>query len=572
MTAPLPSPASVQVSWNAVTSSYQHEAPDGTLWDESQIVRMVWSCLKGTYEYVAADGTRWDDRNLEATQRLSRHLVDPSAYNPTRPSARGGEPPKQSILPKYVLAMIKEEAARKKAEGGRGSDAFRAARSQLKKKLAGSLRKMLRLFERMDEDRSGTVDKEEFRKVVAAVGWKPDPKQVALRLAEGWGGSDVVDTVFDEYDADKSGEVSYSEYIRYALRSGLQRQCGRVMDLFAKWDSDGSGTVEREEFYRAVAAVGFDAPIAELDQLFEEVDLDASGSVSFKELNSLLRQGASVQLAKELQDGAAGEIKLDASNKIALRKDKHQRTGPLRAATVDELRKALASRAQRAMDLFRSMDKDSDGSVTKKEFRAALPLLGFDASSTEAIDGLFDTFDADASGKVEFDELHRLLRQGASVVLAEELQDGAAGEISTDRSNKISLRKDITERSEPLKVLESVAQLRESLLDGWTRVVDVFRTFDRDASGSVSKSEFRGALPLLGFDGSQTQVVDALFDDMDEDGSGSIEYGEIFRKLERNEDREATGLVRTAEEIAGEKLELVRGMGALAESQQLWHG
>ena len=56
--------------------------------------------------------------------------------------------------------------------------------------------------------------------------------------------------------------------------------------------------------------------------------------------------------------------------------------------------------------------------VSKAEFRKALPLLGFDADAggrggLAALDALFDTFDADRSGAIEYDELHRLLRKGA---------------------------------------------------------------------------------------------------------------------------------------------------------------
>ena len=560
------SPASVHKVWNSHSESFVHEAPDGSRWSERDVVRMVWSSLKGTYEYEAMDGTRWDDRNLEATQTSARHLADPSAWMSAE-SARGAAGGLR--LPKYVIAMMKEEARRAKAEVGVNSPAFEKAKSGLRRKLAGSLRKMLSLFEKWDVDQSGTVDKHEFRRAVAGVGYAP---KVAPMSRTGWGAGDVVDAVFKEYDKDKSGEISYKEYVRFSLRSGLQRQMGRVMDLFRTWDVDGTGTIDRAEWYKAVRGVGFDAPVAELDGMFDEVDSDGSGYVSLTELNALLRQGASVQIDPLLQAGAKGEIAVDAKNKYAIRKDKNARTGPLRAATVDELRKALASRAQRAIDLFRAFDKNGDGVVAKSEFRAVLPMIGFDASAKDAIDALFDTFDVDGSGKIDFDELHKLLRQGASVVLDKELRDGAQGEIELDRKNKIAIRTEIDERKE-LKPVESVAQLRAALLDGWTRVIDVFRQLDRDSSGGVSKAEFRSALPLLGFDSSDSAMIDALFEELDVDHGGSLEYGEVFSKLERYDGwDQGNSPYRPAEEIAGEKMKLERGMGALAEEQKIWHG
>jgi Ca2+-binding EF-hand superfamily protein len=223
----------------------------------------------------------------------------------------------------------------------------------------------------------------------------------------------------------------------------------------------------------------------------------------------------------------------------------------------------------------------AQGQVSKAEFRAVLPMIGFDASDTERLDELFDTFDVDGSGSVDYNELNKMLRQGASVELAEELRDGAAGEIEVERKNKIKIRTDIEHRdASSLTPVESVAQLREALLNGWTRVIDVFRMLDRDASGGVTKPEFRGALPLLGFDSSDSGIVDALFDELDADGGGTLEYEEVFEKLERYEGWQSQTPTRPsdakAELIAAKKMEergeMERGMGALAESQTIWHG
>ena len=56
-------------------------------------------------------------------------------------------------------------------------------------------------------------------------------------------------------------------------------------------------------------------------------------------------------------------------------------------------------------------------------------------------------------------------------------------------------------------------------------MVDLFREWDADKNGQVSKAEFRKAMPLLGFDAPRREV-DALFDSWDPDGSGTIAYAE----------------------------------------------
>ena len=62
------------------------------------------------------------------------------------------------------------------------------------------------------------------------------------------------------------------------------------------------------------------------------------------------------------------------------------------------------------IDLFREWDENNDGMIQRSEFRKALPMLGLHASRSE-IDGLFDVFDADASGEISFRELNRQLRR-----------------------------------------------------------------------------------------------------------------------------------------------------------------
>ena len=77
--------------------------------------------------------------------------------------------------------------------------------------------------------------------------------------------------------------------------------------------------------------------------------------------------------------------------------------------------------------------------MTKKEFRQSLPLLGYDASDTAAIDAIFDELDADGSGSLVQSELFAKLRQGLSVEIAAELRAGAV-EFETEAKNRVALR------------------------------------------------------------------------------------------------------------------------------------
>ena len=88
------------------------------------------------------------------------------------------------------------------------------------------------------------------------------------------------------------------------------------MDFFRSMDIDDSGTIGLEEFRAATRSLGFDVPHYELDAIFAEMDTDKSGSISFAELNTQLRQGASIQLSKRLQVGGAGRIRMKTSERF----------------------------------------------------------------------------------------------------------------------------------------------------------------------------------------------------------------------------------------------------------------
>ena len=104
-------------------------------------------------------------------------------------------------------------------------------------------------------------------------------------------------------------------------------------------------------------------------------------------------------------------------------------------SVAQQLRDILSKNGVRVVDLFREWDEDGDGTVSKKEFRKAMPLLGFDAPRA-TVDQVFDSLDPDGGGAISIDELNKALRRGGDVKLAAGMQAGAAGKIETSSKNK----------------------------------------------------------------------------------------------------------------------------------------
>ena len=79
----------------------------------------------------------------------------------------------------------------------------------------------------------------------------------------------------------------------------------------------------------------------------------------------------------------------------------------------EQLKENLQKHAIRVLDLFREWDENGDGEISKKEFRHAMPKLGFDMPAN-LIDEVFDGYDLDGSGVMDFKELQKMLKGGPS--------------------------------------------------------------------------------------------------------------------------------------------------------------
>ena len=326
------------------------------------------------------------------------------------------------------------------------------------------------------------------------------------------------------------------------LQEALFKASARIIDLFREWDSDGSGTISRDAFQRAMAELEHRAPVEEVDALFLKWRSDKTGVLEINELERLLRRGASVMKSS---------IDMGCENKHALRTGAVDKAGStlLQGFAIDaaselsvaeQLRDALSKAAVRVIDLFREWDDDNSGMVSKEEFRRGMAEMGLKAS-IEEVDKVFDAFDPDGSGSVELQEFGRMLRRGSSAKLDKSLQAGAMGAIETKSETKFALRKGKKPEQAGTAVLrgfdldedsdESIAaQLRGALMASGARVIDLFREWDADGDGKVTRAEFHRAMGLLRF-GAPKAEIDVVFASWDPDGSGVLELKELERLL-----------------------------------------
>ena len=73
--------------------------------------------------------------------------------------------------------------------------------------------------------------------------------------------------------------------------------------------------------------------------------------------------------------------------------------------------------------------------------------------------------------------------------------------------------------------------LREALRANAAVCFDTMLKWDSDRTGTISIPELNGAIGEMGYDANE-ETVAALFDDLDNDGSGTVAFAELKRWLE----------------------------------------
>jgi len=243
------------------------------------------------------------------------------------------------------------------------------------------------------------------------------------------------------------------------------------------------------------------------------------------------------------------------------------------------LRDALARSATRVVDLFRAWDEDRSGSVDSKEFYRAIRSLGFDVSQEDS-DAVFTSLDEDGSGKLEYAELNAMLRKGeGSSVAKRNLARVAASREDRGRGSKMTAKNvNVNYVSSRVAVLPDTIkldassgisvqeQLRAVLIETSVKLIDLFREWDIDGNGALDKKELRQAVAALGYEAPRKDV-DALFDSIDDDGTGLIEFEEFKKALKATDTAKAMADKAKAEKAAAAKEAEKQAKEAAAKAQ-----
>eukprot|EP00908_Phaeocystis_cordata_P008721 Transcript_19417.p1 GENE.Transcript_19417~~Transcript_19417.p1 ORF type:complete len:535 (-),score=269.20 Transcript_19417:110-1714(-) len=218
------------------------------------------------------------------------------------------------------------------------------------------------------------------------------------------------------------------------------------------------------------------------------------------------------------------------------------------AEALPVLRDWLDKNQDTVMRLFKKWDTDESGDVTVLEFSKAMQRLGLKATDKD-VARLFAHFDTDGGGSVEFNEMNKLLRQGALQRPPDDLEAfdacAAKAEAELRKERRKNAPKGASARPrtskkptpppaadpavEPAVALDPndpAAQIAAGLRKNMKRVMDLFREWDENEDGEISKKEFKQAMKVLKIE-TTPDGVDALFGRFDADGKGTIDFKEL---------------------------------------------
>ena len=109
--------------------------------------------------------------------------------------------------------------------------------------------------------------------------------------------------------------------------------------------------------------------------------------------------------------GPKNSVKQNGKSEKEADDEGKEKSNPLNQV-FSRVRELLQLHLTRVIDMFRSMDANGDGVLTKKELAIGLRNIGMDLSRGE-LNNLWNAFDRDHSGSVEYNELYQVLRDSS---------------------------------------------------------------------------------------------------------------------------------------------------------------
>jgi len=375
------------------------------------------------------------------------------------------------------------------------------------------------IFKEGDKDSDGEIDYEEFMYLMC-----PDATVIISKFRGAYKTLNEVKTAFKKFDKNRDGSLSKGEMSRMMFSTGHSYTDTEVDAIMNLGDLDGDGEISLDEFVTLMSP-GAAATLSqirqnyksinEVKQLFKAVDVDSDGLLTKEEMiNSDGNKFDMEQIDAIFELGDANnDNQLDMGEFIAI-------LFPAAGEVIAKLSKTVPTIDQ-VKELFRRLDLDNDGSVSKSEMLESSVRF-----SPEEVEAIFALGDVNDDGVIDLVEFIGVMYPSASTVAGRlrakylNINDvkKAFAKIDTNGDGNIS-------REEMLACGSFNSQEVEAL----------FTLGDSNKDGEIDLEEFVGVLypvvaqALLKFTKDIQNVDDArfLFKQLDKDGDGLLSQEEL---------------------------------------------
>jgi len=127
-------------------------------------------------------------------------------------------------------------------------------------------------FERVDEDKSGTITIDEMRKVV---------ERFNLGLSD-----DEFRELWSTYDVDGNGEIDYIEFLTATTELNKLQTIENLQHAFTQFDKDGDGQITVQEVMESMKDLGVDEATA--TKMLAEADSNRDGVIDYTEFVAMM--------------------------------------------------------------------------------------------------------------------------------------------------------------------------------------------------------------------------------------------------------------------------------------------
>lgn len=134
--------------------------------------------------------------------------------------------------------------------------------------------KMRKVFQSIDKDHSGAIDKQELTDALNA-------KKITMN-------SEEIDRMMVSIDFSKDREINYTEFLAATVEPNILHDEKMVKGVFNLFDIDNDGQIEVKEMVQSFSKIGLNITGDEIREVMVLHDKDAGGSISLDEFKEML--------------------------------------------------------------------------------------------------------------------------------------------------------------------------------------------------------------------------------------------------------------------------------------------